>query len=107
MRGRSGENLLQLLERRLDNVVFRLGFATSRAEARQLVRHGHFQVNGRKASMPSFLVRAGYVVTLRESSREIARIVGALDTARRPFAARLARDRQGLLPGHREGPAGP
>jgi small subunit ribosomal protein S4 len=79
MRGRSGTNLLQLLERRLDNVVFRLGFATSRAEARQLVRHGHFQVNGRKTSTPSFLVKAGHVVTLRERSREIARIVGALD----------------------------
>ncbi len=79
MRGRSGENLLQLLERRLDNVVFRLGFATSRAEARQLVRHGHFEVNGRKASTPSFLVRPGHVVTLREGSREIARIVGALE----------------------------
>src|SRR5262245_59106136 len=80
MRGRSGTNLLQLLERRLDNVVFRLGFATSRAEARQLVRHGHFQVNGRKTSTPSFLVKAGHVITLRESSREIARIVGALDS---------------------------
>ena len=53
MRGGTGENLLELLERRLDNVVFRLGFATSRAEARQLVRHGHFQVNGRKATIPS------------------------------------------------------
>jgi small subunit ribosomal protein S4 len=80
MKGRSGENLLQLLERRLDNVVFRLGFATSRAEARQLVRHGHFEVNGRKTSTPSFLVKPGYVITLREGSREIARIVGALDT---------------------------
>ena len=80
MKGRSGENLLQLLERRLDNVVFRLGFATSRAEARQLVRHGHFLVNGRKVSTPSFLVRPGHVITLREGSREIARIVGALDT---------------------------
>jgi small subunit ribosomal protein S4 len=80
MKGRSGENLLQLLERRLDNVVFRMGFATSRAEARQLVRHGHFVVNGRKTSTPSFLVRPGHVVTLREGSREVARIVGALET---------------------------
>jgi small subunit ribosomal protein S4 len=80
MKGRSGENLLQLLERRLDNVVFRMGFATSRAEARQLVRHGHFLVNGRKTSTPSFLVRPGHVVTLREGSREVARIVGALET---------------------------
>ena len=80
MRGRSGTNLLQLLERRLDNVVFRIGFATSRAEARQLVRHGHIQVNGRKTSTPSFVVKAGQVITLRESSREIARVVGALDS---------------------------
>jgi small subunit ribosomal protein S4 len=80
MKGRSGENLLQLLERRLDNVVFRMGFATSRAEARQLVRHGHFLVNDRKTSTPSFLVRPGHVVTLREGSREVARIVGALET---------------------------
>jgi small subunit ribosomal protein S4 len=80
MKGRTGENLLSLLERRLDNVVFRMGFATSRAEARQLVRHGHFLVNGRKATIPSMLVKAGSKVTLRESSRGIARIVGALDT---------------------------
>jgi small subunit ribosomal protein S4 len=80
MRGRTGENLLSLLERRLDNVVYRMGFATSRAEARQLVRHGHFLVNGRKATIPSMTVKSGSKVTLRESSRGIARIVGALDT---------------------------
>ncbi|HEX2486099.1 MAG TPA: 30S ribosomal protein S4, partial [Myxococcota bacterium] len=80
MRGRTGENLLSLLERRLDNVVYRMGFATSRAEARQLVRHGHFLVNARKATIPSMTVKAGSKVTLRESSRGIARIVGALDT---------------------------
>src|SRR5262245_14692218 len=79
MKGRSGENLLMLLERRLDNVVFRLGFATSRAEARQLVRHGHFRVNGRKASIPSMLLRPGDNVVLRERSREVQRITGALD----------------------------
>jgi small subunit ribosomal protein S4 len=79
MRGRAGENLLILLERRLDNVVFRLGFATSRAEARQLVRHGHFKVNGRKAQTPSMLVRPGWKVELREKSREVQRIVGALE----------------------------
>ncbi|MCC6641949.1 MAG: 30S ribosomal protein S4 [Deltaproteobacteria bacterium] len=83
MKGRTGENLLSLLERRLDNVVFRLGFATSRAEARQLVLHGHFQVNGRKAAIPSMLVKAGMVIVLKESSRQIARIVGALDTLER------------------------
>ena len=79
MRGRAGDNLLQLLERRLDNVVFRLGFATSRSEARQLVQHGHFAVNGRTVTIPSFTVRAGNKIVLREGSREIARIVGALE----------------------------
>jgi small subunit ribosomal protein S4 len=78
MRGRAGENLLSLLERRLDNVVFRLGFATSRAEARQLVRHGHFEVNGRKVDIPSFRVKPGMKVRLREKSRQIARITEAL-----------------------------
>lgn len=78
MRGRTGENLLSLLERRLDNVVFRLGFATSRAEARQLVRHGHFEVDGRKVDVPSFRVKAGTRVRLREGSRQIARITEAL-----------------------------
>ncbi len=79
MRGMAGENLLVLLERRLDNVVFRLGFATSRAEARQLVKHGHFLVDGRKATIPSMLLRPGSVVSLREKSRQVARIVSALD----------------------------
>ena len=83
MKGRTGENLLSLLERRLDNVVFRLGFATSRAEARQLVLHGHFQVNGRKAAIPSMLVKPGMVIVLRESSRQIERIVGALEALER------------------------
>jgi small subunit ribosomal protein S4 len=79
MKGRSGENLLVLLERRLDNVVFRLGFATSRAEARQLVRHGHFKVNGRKAAIPSQLVRPGDAIVLRERSQQVARVTSALD----------------------------
>ena len=79
MKGRAGENLLILLERRLDNVVFRMGFATSRAEARQLVRHGHFLVDGKKASTPSMVVRPGAVVSVRDDSRKVARIVGALD----------------------------
>jgi small subunit ribosomal protein S4 len=83
MRGRTGDNLLQLLERRLDNVVFRLGFATSRAEARQLVRHGHFKVNGRRATIASMLLKPGAVVTLVEGSRQIARIVGALEALER------------------------
>jgi small subunit ribosomal protein S4 len=79
MKGRAGDNLLSLLERRLDNVVFRMGFATSRAEARQLVRHGHFLVDGRKTTIPSFLTKPGMTITLREKSREVARIVGALE----------------------------
>ncbi len=80
MKGRAGENLLMLLERRLDNVVFRMGFATSRAEARQLVRHGHFLVDGSKSMTPSIQVRPGAKVSVREKSRKIARIVGALET---------------------------
>ena len=80
MKGRAGENLLILLERRLDNVVFRMGFATSRAEARQLVRHGHFIVNGRRATTPSMLVKPSAKVTVAEKSRKIARISGALET---------------------------
>jgi small subunit ribosomal protein S4 len=80
MKGRAGENLLVLLERRLDNVIFRMGFSTSRAEARQLVRHSHFLINGRRASIPSMLVKPGAVITVAEKSRKIARIAGALET---------------------------
>ena len=80
MKGRSGENMLVLLERRLDNVVFRMGFATSRSEARQLVLHGHFTVNGRKAMTPSLLVREGWQVAVRERSQKIVRIAAALET---------------------------
>ena len=79
MKGRAGENLLSLFERRLDNVVFRMGFATSRAEARRRLRHGHFLVNGRKATIPSMLVKAGMKVSLREKSRNVTRIAGALE----------------------------
>jgi small subunit ribosomal protein S4 len=68
--GITGENLLVLLERRLDNVVFRLGFAASRKEARQLVNHGHFTVNGRKVSIPSYLIRVGDVIQVKEGSKE-------------------------------------
>jgi small subunit ribosomal protein S4 len=80
MKGPSGENLLSLLERRLDNVVFRLGFATSRAEARQLVRHGHFRVDDRRATIPSMLLKPGSRVVLAEASREVGRVLGALET---------------------------
>jgi small subunit ribosomal protein S4 len=82
-KGVTGENLLQLLERRLDNIVYRLGFANSRSEARQLVRHGHFLVNGRKVDVPSYLVRTGDSVTVREKSRKVARIQEALELAQR------------------------
>ena len=80
MQGRAGENMLMLLERRLDNVIFRMGFATSRSEARQLLRHGHFSLNGRKAVTPSILVRAGWKVKLREKSQKVVRITAALET---------------------------
>lgn len=69
-KGITGENLLRLLERRLDNVIFRLGFANSRAEARQLVLHGHFKVNGRKVNIPSFLVKVGDEIAVSEKSRQ-------------------------------------
>ncbi|GMA50435.1 30S ribosomal protein S4 [Alicyclobacillus contaminans] len=72
--GITGENLLQILESRLDNVVYRLGFAASRAEARQLVRHGHFTVNGRKVDIPSYLTKPGDVIAIREKSQQVARI---------------------------------
>lgn len=72
-KGITGENLLQLLESRLDNVVYRLGFALSRAEARQMVRHGHFSVNGRKVSIPSYLLRPGDEITVRAASRDKGR----------------------------------
>jgi small subunit ribosomal protein S4 len=78
-RGITGVTLLQLLERRLDNVAYRLGFATSRPQARQLVRHGHFTVNGRKVDIPSFSVKVGDVVTLREGSQKNAAVVHALE----------------------------
>jgi len=78
-RGITGETLLQLLERRLDNAVYRLGFATSRAQARQLVRHGHFQVNGRKVDIPSYSLKSGDVVTVRASSHQNASILHAME----------------------------
>ena len=68
-KGITGENLLQILESRLDNIVFRLGFAMSRPEARQMVRHGHIRVNDRKVNIPSFLVRAGDVISVRDTSK--------------------------------------
>ena len=82
-KGITGENLLILLERRLDNMVYRMGFANSRAEARQLVRHGHFLVDGRKVDIPSYLVRSGQVVSVRERSRKVVRIQEALELSQR------------------------
>jgi len=82
-RGITGETLMILLECRLDNMVYRLGFANSRAEARQLVRHGHFLVNGRKIDVPSALVKAGDVVTMRDRSRKIVRVQEALELSQR------------------------
>ncbi|MGI6706129.1 MAG: 30S ribosomal protein S4 [Clostridia bacterium] len=73
MKGITGENLLQLLERRLDNVVYRLGFASSRAQARQFVRHGHIRVNGKKVNIPSYLVNVGETISVKENSRDIDR----------------------------------
>ncbi|MFO7694832.1 MAG: 30S ribosomal protein S4 [Vicinamibacterales bacterium] len=78
-RGITGELLLQKLECRLDNVVYRLGFSTSRSQARQLVRHGHFSVNGRKVDIPSFAVREGDVVGVREKSRQAAAVLHAME----------------------------
>jgi small subunit ribosomal protein S4 len=78
-RGITGETLLQLLERRLDNVLYRLGLATSRAQARQLARHGHFTVNGRKVDIPSYQVKAGDVIGVRASSAQNPAIQHALE----------------------------
>lgn len=92
-KGITGAKLLELLERRLDNVVYRMGFASSRPEARQLVRHGHFAVNGRKTSTPSFLTKPGNVISVRDASRglpvfkeaekgRVERVPGWLEVAR-------------------------
>lgn len=79
MKGVTGENLLSLLERRLDNTIYRLGFASSRTESRQLVRHGHFTLNGRKVNIPSIQVKSGDVIQLREKSKKIVSINDALE----------------------------
>ena len=78
-RGITGETLLQLLERRFDNVIYRLGLATSRAQARQLVRHGHFLVNGKKVDIPSYSLRAGDIVTVKSASEKNPTIVHAME----------------------------
>jgi len=82
-KGITGTNLLLFLERRLDNMVFRMGFANSRNEARQLVRHNHFLVSGKPVNIPSFLVRVGDDIQVREGSRKVERIQEALETVAR------------------------
>jgi len=79
-RGVTGEVLLQMLERRMDNVVYRMGFAPSHHAARQLVRHGHFQVNGRKVNIPSYQLAAGDQVTVREKSRKLGVVLSTLES---------------------------
>ena len=79
--GITGENLLQILETRLDNVVYRLGLATSRPEARQLVTHGHFTVNGKKVNIPSYLTKAGDVISLKEKSRSSQKFKDVVEIA--------------------------
>ncbi len=93
-KGVTGHNLLSMLERRLDNVVHRLGFASSRDQARQLIRHNHFQVGGKKVDIPSFQVKAGDVVSLKEKSRKNAMIQENLEgAARRGVPAWLELDK--------------
>ena len=81
-KGVTGENLLQILESRLDNVVYRLGFGTSRAQARQLVNHGQFEVNGKKVDIPSYLVKAGDVISVREIKKDNVTIKANVENAR-------------------------
>ncbi|RME19503.1 MAG: 30S ribosomal protein S4 [Deltaproteobacteria bacterium] len=83
MKGIKGENMLLLLERRLDNMVYRMGFARSRREARQLVRHGHFRVNGKKVDLPSYLLRVGDEVSVRDRSKKLQVIQDALEGVKR------------------------
>jgi small subunit ribosomal protein S4 len=91
-KGITGENLLKLLERRLDNVVFRLGMAASRREGRQMIAHGHVQVNGRKVSIPSYIVKVGEAVQLRPTSKMQARVADNLAAGRSPVPAWLELD---------------
>ncbi len=96
-KGVTGEVLLQQLERRLDNIVFRLGFGASRRQARQFVRHGHIQVNGRKVNIPSYQVKAGDEIAVRESSRKQPAIQQAVEfSSHQPVPAWLEVDRENL-----------
>jgi small subunit ribosomal protein S4 len=97
IKGITGENLLGTLERRLDNVVYRMGFGTSRAQSRQLVRHGHFNVNGRRVNIPSFTVKPEDVIEAREASKNNPTILHARDaTAHAPSPNWLEVDRENL-----------
>ena len=97
MKGITGDNMLNMLERRLDNVIYRLGLATSRPQARQLVRHGHFLVNGRKVDIPSYSVRVGEVLTVRQTSKEAPAILHAIEEVKgRGIPEWLAFDAAGL-----------
>lgn len=98
-KGITGENLLRILETRLDNVVYRLGFASSRNEARQLVSHNHFFVNGRRVNIPSYLVKAGDVIQVRERSQQMERIQRALELAQQRGVAEWL----SLDPGRKQG----
>lgn len=94
-KGITGETLLILLERRLDSTTYRLGFASSRAEARSLVRHGHILVNGKRVNIPSYFVRVGDVVSVKEQSRQMTRVLSAMEGAQRrgvPEWAEVDRD---------------
>jgi len=96
-KGITGETMLNLLERRLDNVIYRMGLGTSRAQARQLVRHGHIQVNARKVNIPSYVVKTDDVVEIREKSRNNPTILAARDaTAHAPTPNWLELDRDAL-----------
>jgi small subunit ribosomal protein S4 len=96
-KGITGEYMLEMLERRLDNVLYRTGFSTSRAQGRQVVRHGHVTVNGKKVNIPSFTVKPGDSVEIRESSRNNSSILAARDaTAHTPSPAWLEVDRDAL-----------
>jgi small subunit ribosomal protein S4 len=97
MKGITGENLLGTLERRLDSVIYRMGLGTSRAQARQTVRHGHIQVNGRKVNIPSFIVKPGDEISVRESSRNNPTILAAREaTAHAPSPGWMDVDRENL-----------
>jgi len=97
VKGVTGDNMLNMLERRLDNVIYRMGLGTSRAQARQIVRHGHIQVNGRKVNIPSFTVKVGDLVEVREKSRNNPTILSARDaTAHAPSPNWIEMDRENL-----------